>query len=398
MALAGVLANKLRSGLTILGVIVGVTTVVGMLAVVQGMNASVAGMIEEMGTGSFLISKFAMGNLSTAEYLKQRRYPDITEDDAMELSRSSSWIKEASASVTTVHEIHAGRLEADNVPVKGLSSTFAEITQMELARGRVFTDQENVRRKNVCIIGPSVAKELFPGLDPLNRFLSIDRHRFRVVGVMAERGKMFGQDLDSFVLIPHGSYRKAFGRGFHAVLIVQANDANAVPAAIDDAIGILRRRRGLRTADENNFFIITQEAMITSYEQMTGAIYAVMIGVAGISLLVGGIGIMNIMLVTVTERTREIGLRKAVGACRMHLMLQFISEAAGLSSVGGVLGLLLGAGLAALVRGATPIPARVIGWSLPMAFLFSIAVGVTAGLFPALKAARLHPVDALRQE
>jgi len=397
MALTGVLSNKLRSGLTILGIIIGVMTVVAMLAVVQGINASVAGVIQDMGTGTFLVSKFPMRDLSYTEYLRIRRNPDLTEKDAVALEKGSEWVKRAAASVSTIHDIKAGRLEAGNVPIKGLSSSFAEISDLQVARGRTFTDRENHRSENVCVIGPSITRTLFPGLDPLERHLSIGGHDFRVTGVMIERGKMFGQDLDSYILIPYGSYKKVFGKG-EAVLILQAVAPESVPRAMDDTIRIMRKRRMLRAADDNTFYTITQEAMMAIYRQTTGAVYAVMVGVAAISLLVGGVGIMNIMLVSVTERTREIGLRKAIGARKSHLILQFLSESAGLSSIGGFLGLALGAGLASVVASSTPVPAKVVGWSIPMAYMFAVAVGVSAGLYPAIKASRLDPVDALRRE
>ena len=397
MAYIGVLSNKLRSGLTILGVIIGVTTVVGMLAVIQGLNGSVADLIRELGTGSFIVSKFSMGNLSNEEYMRQRRSPDLTEEDARILRRSQ-WIRDASANIESYKDIKVGRLEAQNVEVEGLSSSFARITGMEVEYGRTFTDQESSRRNSVCVIGPTIARTMFAGLDPLNREISIDRHRFRVVGVMKERGKMFGQDLDSYIYIPYSCFRKSFGRRFDAYLIVQAISPDKLSQAMDDVIMMLREKRRLRAEDDNNFFIITQEAILTSYNNMTGAIFAVMVGVAAISLVVGGVGIMNIMLVSVTERTREIGIRKAMGAARSHLMIQFISEAAGLSSMGGLLGLALGAGLASLIGSGTPVPARVIGWSVPLAFGFAVFVGVAAGVYPALKAARMNPVDALRRE
>jgi putative ABC transport system permease protein len=397
IALSGILSNKLRSVLTVLGVVIGVTTVVAMLAVIQGINASVSGAVQDMGSGSFIISKFPMRNISTDEYLKLRRNPDFTDEDARALEKGSEWIKRASISATTVEEVKVGRLEVGNVPVKGLSSSHAEISDVQVAEGRTFTDRENHRQVDVCVIGPTIAQELFPGLDPLERYLTIKGRRFRVIGVMVERGKMFGQDLDSYVLIPYGSYKKMFGQE-DLYLIAKAPEPSLVPRAISETIRILRQRRMLRTADDNNFFIVTQEAIMSVYRQTTGAVYAVMVGVAAISLLVGGVGIMNIMLVTVTERTKEIGLRKAIGARRGHLVLQFLSESAGLSSVGGILGLLFGAGLASLVAAASPIPAEVVGWSIPLAYLFAVLVGVGAGMYPALKAARLDPVEALRRE
>ena len=397
-AMAGIMANRLRSLLTVLGVVIGATTVIAMLAVVQGLNATVADAIRDMGTASFLVAKFPMTrNVSFEEYLKLLRNPDLTDDDARAIEAGSLWVKRAAASLEDVHDVRAGKLEASNVMVKGLSSSFAEISDVKMAEGRVFTEQENARRRSVCVIGPTVANQLFPGLDPVGKHLTVGEHSFLVVGVMVKRGKMFGQDMDSFVLMPYTAYAKAFGEG-NAALIVQAVDTEHVPEALNDAITILRGIRGLRASDDNNFFTATQEALMSSYYKIMGGVYAVMVGVAAISLLVGGVGIMNIMLVSVTERTQEIGLRKAMGATRNLLMLQFLSEAAGLSSVGGVIGLLFGAGLASLVGSVSPIPARVVGWSVPVALIFAASVGIAAGIYPALRAARLHPVEALRRE
>ncbi|MCU0613041.1 MAG: ABC transporter permease [Candidatus Eisenbacteria bacterium] len=397
-AAAGIVANKLRSLLTVLGVVIGATTVIAMLAVVQGLNASVADAIRDMGTATFLVAKYPMTrNVSFEEYLKLQRSPDLTDDDARAIETGSPWVKQAAASLSGVFDVRAGRLEASNVVVKGLSSSFAEISDVKMAQGRVFTGQENARRNNVCIIGPTVARRLFPGLDSVGKHLTVGEHSFLVIGVLVERGKMFGQDMDSVVLMPYTAYTKAFGKG-DAVLVLQAADTEHVPAALNDAITILRGIRGLRASDDNNFFTATQDALMSSYYKIMGGVYAVMVGVAAMSLLVGGVGIMNIMLVSVTERTQEIGLRKAMGATRALLILQFLSEAAGLSSLGGVIGLLFGAGLATLVASVSPIPARVVGWSIPVALIFAASVGILAGLYPALKAARLHPVEALRRE
>lgn len=397
-AMAGIMANKLRSLLTILGVVIGATTVIAMLAVVQGLNTSVADAIRDMGTATFLVSKYPMTrNVSFEEYLKLQRNPDLGDADARAIEAASTLVKRAAASVAGVHDVRAGRLEASNVVVKGLSSSFAEISDVKIAQGRVFTEQENARKRPVCIIGQTVARRLFPGLNPVGKYLSVGRHSFLVVGVLVERGKMFGQDMDSVVLMPYTAYAKAFGKG-DTMLAVQAVDTERVPQALGDATTTLRRIRGLKASEDNDFFTATQETLMASYYKIMGGVYAVMVGVAAISLLVGGVGIMNIMLVSVTERTHEIGLRKAMGATRGLLLLQFLAEAAGLSSVGGVIGLLCGAGLATLVGSVSPIPARVVGWSVPVALVFAASVGIVAGLYPALRAARLHPVEALRRE
>ncbi len=397
-AASGILAHKFRSFLTVLGVVIGATTVIAMLAVVQGLNAAVANAIKDMGTATFLVSKYPLTrNVSFEEYLRLRRNPDLTEGDARALEAGSPWVKRAAVGVTGAFDVRAGRLEASNVFVKGLSSSFAEISEVKIALGRVFTEQENVRRRRVCIIGSTVANRLFPGVSPLGKHVRIAGQRFLVVGVLVERGKMFGQDMDSVILVPHRAYEQAFGRG-DAMLSVQAIDPEHLALALNDAITILRSRRGLKASDDNTFFLTTQQTLLSSYYRIMGGVYAVMVGVAAISLLVGGVGIMNIMLVSVTERTAEIGLRKAVGATRGVVVLQFLSEAAGLSSAGGIIGLLFGASLASLLGAVSPIPARVVSWSVPLALLFAASVGIVAGLYPALKAARLSPVDALRRE
>jgi len=243
-----------------------------------------------------------------------------------------------------------------------------------------------------------VAEHLFPGEDPIGKDVHVGKRRFRVVGVMEPMGQLFGQDLDNYVIVPYKTVGKLFGERLTTRLAVKAVGSEEIDGAMEQVTRVLRSRRGLRSGEDNNFEIITQDQLVEMYENLTNVTWVVMIGISAIALVVGGVGIMNIMMVSVTERTREIGIRKAVGARSRDVLTQFLVEAAVLSALGGLLGLTAAAGLAALVSSVTPMPASIEPWSVFLALGVSTAVGVFFGFYPASKAAKLDPIVALRYE
>jgi putative ABC transport system permease protein len=248
------------------------------------------------------------------------------------------------------------------------------------------------------VLGAPVAEHLFPGEDPIGQDVLIGNRRFRVVGVMEPMGQLFGQNLDDYVIVPYKTVGKLFGERLTTRLAVKARSSEAIDDAMEQVRRVLRTRRGLRSEEDDNFEIITQEQLVEMYENLTNVTWIVMIGISAIALVVGGVGIMNIMMVSVTERTREIGIRKAVGARSRDVLTQFLVESAVLSGLGGLLGLAAALGLAALISSVTPMPATVEIWSVFLAIGVSITVGVFFGLYPASKASRLDPIVALRYE
>jgi len=267
-----------------------------------------------------------------------------------------------------------------------------------VGEGRFFAWPEADRKKQVAVLGAPVKEHLFPASDPLGDHVMIGGRRFLVVGVMEPAGEMFGQSLDDYVIIPFKTVNKLFGSRLTTRLSLKARNGDEIDEAMEQVERVLRLRRGLGPNEPNNFEIVTQSQLVEMYENLTRVTWIVMIGISAIALVVGGVGIMNIMLVSVTERTREIGIRKAVGARSRDVAAQFLVEAAVLSGVGGLFGLLAALGIGAVVEHLTPLPARLEPWSVVVALGVSIGVGVFFGLFPASKAAKLDPIVALRYE
>jgi putative ABC transport system permease protein len=280
----------------------------------------------------------------------------------------------------------------------GVTPEYEYVADSNVGDGRFFAWPESDRKRQVIVLGAPVAEHLFPGEDPIGENVLVGNRRFRVVGVMEPMGQLFGQDLDNYVIVPYKTVGKLFGERLTTRLAVKAKSSEAMDDAMEEVTRVLRTRRGLRAGEENNFEILTQEQLVEMYENLTNVTWIVMIGISAIALVVGGVGIMNIMMVSVTERTREIGIRKAVGARSRDVLTQFLVEAAVLSGLGGLLGLLAATGLAALVASTTPMPAGIEPWSVVLALGVSTTVGVFFGFYPASKAAKLDPIVALRYE
>ncbi|MCK4577019.1 ABC transporter permease, partial [candidate division WOR-3 bacterium] len=274
---------------------------------------------------------------------------------------------------------------------------YQRITGRDLESGRYITALDNTHKKRVCVIGTDIVENLFPNEDPLNKTIRISSAKFIVVGVLEKKGQMLGQSMDNEVIIPFSTFRKLFirrGREDIAIAIL-AKDKDE---AIDEIRGVLRRIRKVKSGKPDDFSINTQDVLMDMYNKITGAAFIVMIGVASLSLLIGGIGIMNIMLVSVTERTREIGIRKAIGARYKDILYQFLTEAVVISGFGGVIGIIVGFTLARIISVASNLPSAVPLWAVLLGFGFSSGVGIFFGIYPANKAARLDPVEALRYE
>ena len=395
VALGAIWANKLRSFLTILGNVVAVGSIVTLVSLIQGITDEVTNIIlTEVGADTFLVERVGIV-LGADDEERARRNPRITLDDFDALQRSSDTFSAVMAQSTRRGEIRYNEHLLESVRVRGVTEDLARFPEFDAERGRLPTRSEIQRRRNVALLGWSTADRLFDGADPLDRTITIEGVHFRVVGVSAKKGSMFGQSLDEFAVIPLGAYQRLFGSRGGLSIMVRPTDPDTIERAMDEAIVALRIERRLRAKEDNNFGLFTSDTALDLYRQATDGIFTVLVGVVGLALVVAGIVIMNIMLMAVSERTREIGLRKALGARRRDVMWQVLSESVALSLLGGLFGTALGAGAAGTINWLAPIPASVHGWSIALAITLTAVVGLFFGIYPAAKAASLDPIDAL---
>ncbi len=402
MAVDTLRANKLRSALTILGVSVGVITVIFMVSIIQGLNRAFADQIESLGSNTIFFSKFdpSFGRPPGPEELHRK---DLTMDDADAIRREASSV----VGVSPIHRMIASTLryadkQTDTPILLGVTPYYEFVHSQYVERGRFINDIDMGARANVCVVGVDVARALFPFEDPLDKDLKINGNPFHVVGVMEPLGKFFGQSRDNSVFIPIKTFDKYYpDRPAPEVVffvIARPKSRAYVKSAIDEITDILRRRRHVPPGAPNNFGISSQDSLLDIYNQLTGATALVLTAVSFVALMIGGIGVMNIMLVSVTERTREIGIRKAVGATRINILSQFLIEAVALTAIGGGAGLMVGEIASLLMNKYSPLPAFVPLWAIAVGIGISAAIGIIFGLWPAWKAARLDPIEALRYE
>ena len=395
VALAAIWANKLRSFLTILGNVVAVGSIVTLVSLIQGITDEVTNIIlTEVGADTFLIERRGLVT-SEEEAERTRSNPRVTLDDLEALRQVKSQFASVMARTGRNGEVRYRDEILESVSIEGVSADFVDFPQYDAERGRLPSPSEVRRRRNVALLGADTADRLFDGADPLDRTIKIEGVHFRVVGISAPKGSLLGQSQDEFVVVPLGAFQRLFGSRASVGLMVRPRHPDGIERAMDDAIVTLRIARRLRPREENNFGLFTSDTALALYNQATTGIFAVLVGVVGLALVVAGIVIMNIMLMAVSERTREIGLRKALGARRRDVMWQMLSESVALSLIGGVLGTSLGTGAALLIDRLAPVPAAVHVWSVLLAIGLTAAVGLFFGLYPAARAAALDPIEAL---
>ncbi|MGE3959372.1 MAG: ABC transporter permease [Vicinamibacterales bacterium] len=399
IALDAIWASKLRSLMTVLGNIVAVTSIIAVVSLIQGLNASVTSAImNQAGADSFSIQQFPVTR-SDDEFDAVRANPRITLTEARAIRRYSDQIAAVMAESQGNGRVSYRDRAIDNTRVLGVTADYVDFSTFDAERGRLMSPTEVATSRPVAVLGWQTADRLFGSeVDPLEKTIQVEGIHFRVVGVSAKRGTVLGQSQDEFVVMPLGQFRQIFGARRSLSLTVKPRDLSDIASVMDEATVALRTARGLKPKQPDNFGMFTSDTILDIYHQATNGIFAVLVGVVALSLVVGGIVIMNIMLMVVSERTREIGLRKALGARRADIMAQMLTESVVLSMFGGVIGTLLGGGIATTIATFTPIPASVELWSVALGIGITALVGLFFGLYPASRAARLDPIEALRRE
>jgi putative ABC transport system permease protein len=395
IGLSAIRAYKMRAGLTILGVVMGIMTVTGMSSIVAGLNASMARQIETLGPSLIFIRPFgAAENVSRAE---ARRRRGLTQAEIEALAELPAIEAVSPLELTQAELIKYGNQRVETAQVIGGTPEYEPVHELYVERGRFVSQADVDRSAKVVVLGADIIDALFPWTEALGKELNIDGRRFTVIGTIERRGKFLGRSMDNVVFVPLGTLQRSTFFDF-LVADVKPVSAAQIETAVDQMRELLRRKKKLRYDEKDNFAIFTQDTLTNLYRQITGGIYIVMIAISSIGLVVGGVGVMNIMLVSVTERTREIGVRKALGAKRRDVLWQFLTEAMTLTGVGGLLGILVGAAIASLVNAFSPFPAVIQPTWVLVALVTSMGVGLVFGLWPAAKAARLDPIEALRYE
>jgi putative ABC transport system permease protein len=404
-AFAEIRANKLRSFFTLLGIIVSVAFLVAVVAVIQGMNAYVKENVANslIGTNAFQVRRvpIQLGFFDDEAWKRVARRPVITWAEYRlvhaELSDASA-VALSSGFPTPLSDVQWRDREVGDVTVRGITAAYQEVQDYRVVRGGPLTEIDDAQRRAVVVLGSEVADKLFEVADPIGQEVRLGGERFEVVGVLASKGRVLGQSFDGIALVPLSRYEMIYGHRSTTAISVKMRDATGVADGMARAEETMRLSRHLRPGQENTFTVETADALVTFWKSLTAVLFAVVPAVVAIGVVVGGIVIMNIMLMAVTERTREIGIRKAVGARARDIERQFLAEAVSLSLAGGMIGVLCGWSFAALVSAVSPLPARITWWSVALALLLGAGVGVLFGVYPARRASRLDPIMALRAE
>lgn len=398
LALESIWANRLRSFLTLLGVIIGIAAIIATAAVINGLNLYVADKLSNLGQGVFVVKRFGLIT-NRQEFLDAiRKNRRLKTADAEAIAERCPSVRAVAWEASVTRDVVRDGQRIRDVDVGGITPKILEIEPYDLAEGRMLTTTDEERARPVAFLGHDVKEQLFPIGDPIGKTVRVAGQPVEVVGVAAKKGSFLGFSQDNFIKIPYGLHRKMFGSRPSVDISVQAADPSDLETAMDEVRAVLRARHHLRPGDNDDFSIVTAEGINSLWRNMTQTIFSIALFVVGISLVVGGIVIMNIMLVSVIERTREIGVRKAVGARQRDIVQQFLIEAVLLSCLGGGIGILLALGAAEALAAFTPLPAAFPAWAPPVAFLICTAIGVFFGISPAKKAARLDPIEALRAE
>jgi putative ABC transport system permease protein len=397
IALTSLKTNKLRSILTLIGVIIGVMTVIAVASIITGMNRHVSDKISTMGSTTFIIDRIGI-IMSDEEWWEAMKRKRLTLDDMEAIRDNCGACEMVGGQIYTRRKVKHKNQYLYDVLVRGVTTNVPQISNFDVEHGRHISEFEELHRRQVVFVGWEIADKLFPNVDPIGKEVKVGGRPFKIVGVAEKKGSFLGNNQDNFVMIPITTFLKVFGTRRNLDILVKTADLESMREAQDQARTILRVRRKVPHDKPDDFAILTTDTFMQLYRNFTSTAYMVMIGVSSIALVVGGIVIMNIMLVSVTQRTKEVGIRKAMGAKKRDILWQFLVEAVTVSVVGGIIGIVIGASIAKLVSATTPLPSAVELWSVIIGLLISSSVGIFFGIYPAMKAARLNPIEALRYE
>jgi len=416
MAIDTLRVNKLRSALTVLGVVIGVTAIVGMTSLIRGLDQSLRDSIRQLGPKTIFVAKFSGVSLAAGrDFVSLLKRPNLTIGDARAIEDRARTIRFVdiwlgNGGPPTLERLYYGHERTKPLQIWGTTENFLAASYMAMDSGRFFTETDVQHKRPVVVLGQTARQALFPNVDPLDKTVRIGSGRYTVIGVLEPRPSVgsFNLGQDDFAIIPQTSYQKQFGiratrfnnRYEHRSILIAAVPYDEVSSeeALLELQEILRIRHGLRLDQPDDFDLVTQDAVLRVWDQISRATFLALIVISSIALMVGGIGVMAIMMIAVTERTREIGVRKALGARRREILWQFLAEAVFLTSAGGVLGILLGTTVGVAVHYYSGFPISLPWWSFAVGIGFSASVGVFFGMFPAIKASRLDPIEALRYE
>ena len=403
VATASLRANKLRTALTLVGIVVGVAAVIAVVTIIDGLNQTVAQTFSSQGSTVFTISKNPRIIKSREEFIKFNRRKDVTHEDSETIARLCTACWRVGIAANAVETVKHGDQKAENVRIRGVDPiTMFDIDGVSINVGRIWTESEGAAGRDICVVGSDMLKNLFadaPADRAVGQEIRIDGRPYLILGVLEPLGSIFGFSRDNVVYIPYSTYQKAYGGRRSLITFIQVQRTEQLEVAEDQVRTIMRNRRHTTAdAEDEGFALETEDVFLNLYGSATSNIYIVTVGVAAISLLVGGIVVMNIMLVSVTERTKEIGIRKAIGARRKDILTQFLIEAVTVTAVGGAIGVGTGFGLAYGISALIGFPLLISLWSAAAGVGMSSFVGILSGLWPAWRAAKLDPIEALRAE
>ena len=401
IALQALWANKMRSALTVLTVIISIMSIIAVVSILDGMDFYVKAKIANQGSNVFTIQRVNQWEILTNfdKFIESLKNPDLTLDDMQAIRKEIAEAEFVDAKLSRSTTVSYRKRFVEDTSIRGRTEEYSAIGEFPLAGGRHLSRFDILQRHNICVLGSDVAKNLFPQTDPLGKTMKIAGRHYTVIGVCEKKPSILGANQNNFVFIPITTFFKQFGSRRRSIdIAVRTASMHDFAAAQEQARIVMRIRHRLKPTQADDFYITTSEQLVSLWESISKALFGSLIGVVSITLVVGGIIIMNVMLVAVSERTREIGIRKAIGAKRRYIAYQFIIESVTLTSAGGIIGIIMGFLIANLIAALSPLPYRIAPWSIVVALAVTFIVGLFFGVYPAQKAARLDPVEALRYE
>jgi putative ABC transport system permease protein len=396
MAWMALKSNKMRSALTTLGILIGVTTIITIFTTIQGMNEYVIGQLSNIGSSTVYVQKWPW--VIRGDFWRYRNRKEVTNKEYEALVKHSKIADYIAPTIWAIRTAKYKNEVYEQVPVLGTNEQYKDTDNIAPAEGRFLTEMDVYRNHKVCVLGDEVAKNLFKEESPLGKRVKVGSDKYRVIGITEKQGEVFGQSMDNYILVPYGSFRRVTSGHRGMMIAMSVTDNSKIEEMKDEIRGIMRQTRKIPPDGEDDFAINQQDQLTKMYRDLTSTLFMIVFVIGGISLLVGGIGITNIMLVSVTERTREIGIRKAIGARRRNILSQFIIESIAIASIGGIIGIILGYFGGSIVLSLMKLTTGVSLAVIMVGFGFSVFVGVVAGFYPAWKAAKMNPIDSLHFE